>query len=393
MREAVDLIRKELGPNASVLHTREIKSGIVGRMMGSRRLEVVASKDADVPSRFADDDRRLGDDLLFEGQTLDLDNLTYDEVEEESLEAADHEGYDDQSSSFNEILSFSARHVHDSGFSIGEDPTAEAWEKELFDCLYHADFSVDSIDPLIDKVRHAIGDTVAADEELAMGHLIESLQTGVRAGGPIRTGTGKPRTVALVGPTGVGKTTTLAKLAAYHRIKKQLNVGLITIDTYRIAAVDQLQTYADIIDVPLCVVSTPKEMRSAVMAMRDADLVLIDTVGRSPRDSIRIQELRSLLAVARPDEVHLVLSVVANARGFDSAVNAFGQIGISSLLLTKLDETGGLGGIWPSIVNTALPLSYLTDGQDVPNDIEVIESDRLARLALGFEVERKPNNM
>ena len=113
--------------------------------------------------------------------------------------------------------------------------------------------------------------------------------------------TDKCRLVALVGPTGVGKTTTIAKLAANYRLREKKRVGLITVDTYRVAAVEQLRTYADIIDLPMEVVATPREMREAVARMRHLDLVLMDTAGRSPRDEVKIQELHSLLAEAEPD--------------------------------------------------------------------------------------------
>ena len=113
--------------------------------------------------------------------------------------------------------------------------------------------------------------------------------------------------MALVGPTGVGKTTTIAKLAANYRLKEKRRVGLITVDTYRIAAVEQLRTYADIIDLPMQVVSTPREMREAVGRMDNLDLILLDTAGRSPKDEVRIQELRAFLTEADADEVHLVL--------------------------------------------------------------------------------------
>ena len=113
--------------------------------------------------------------------------------------------------------------------------------------------------------------------------------------------------MALVGPTGVGKTTTIAKLAANFRLREKRRVGLITVDTYRIAAVEQLRTYADIIDLPMEIVSTPREMHQAVARMADLDLILMDTAGRSPRDEVKIQELKSMLAEAEPDEVHLVL--------------------------------------------------------------------------------------
>ncbi len=191
--------------------------------------------------------------------------------------------------------------------------------------------------------------------------------------------------MALVGPTGVGKTTTIAKLAANYRLKEKRRVGLITVDTYRIAAVEQLRTYADIIDLPMQVVSTPREMREAVGRMDDLDMILLDTAGRSPKDEVRIQELRAFLTEADADEVHLVLSSVASARVLEQTAERFAAVGTTALILTKLDEATGLGNILPLVRTSRLPLSYLTNGQNVPDDIEVAESMRVARLILGME--------
>jgi len=188
--------------------------------------------------------------------------------------------------------------------------------------------------------------------------------------------------VVLVGPTGVGKTTTIAKLAANHYLRERHRVGLITVDTYRIAAVEQLRTYAEIIDLPMEVVSTPREMRDAVAKMSDLDLVLIDTAGRSPQDDIRLRELNAVIHEGEPDEVHLVLSVVAGATSLARAVETFRHVGITSLLLTKLDEAPTLGGLWP-ILNTGIPMSYMTDGQNVPDDIAPIDADQLCDEILG----------
>ncbi len=121
--------------------------------------------------------------------------------------------------------------------------------------------------------------------------------------------------VALVGPTGVGKTTTIAKLAANFRLRDGIRMGLVTVDTYRIAAVEQLRTYAEIIDLPMKVVTSPREMRRALEELQGLDLILIDTAGRSPRDELKIQELKSLLNEAQVDEVHLVLSLTVAASG------------------------------------------------------------------------------
>jgi flagellar biosynthesis protein FlhF len=211
------------------------------------------------------------------------------------------------------------------------------------------------------------------------------VEAEIRAGGPIQLTPGRRRVVALVGQTGVGKTTTIAKLAANFRLRDKRKVGLITVDTYRIAAVEQLRTYAEIIDLPMQVVSTPREMRQAVERMTDLDLVLLDTAGRSPRDEVRIQELKVFLAEAGADEVHLVLSAVAGATALCRTAEHFAAAGTTALLLTKLDEAGTLGHLLPLFRSCPLPLSYLTDGQVVPDDISPARPDRVARCILGMK--------
>jgi flagellar biosynthesis protein FlhF len=186
-----------------------------------------------------------------------------------------------------------------------------------------------------------------------------------------------------VGPTGVGKTTTIAKLAANYRLREKRRVGLITVDTYRVAAVEQLRTYADIIDLPMEVVATPREMREAVARMNHLDLVLMDTAGRSPRDEVKIQELKSMLAEAEPDEVHLVLSSMAGAKSLIGTAERFADVGTTALLLTKLDEAQSLGHLVSLVQSVRLPVSYLTDGQNVPDDIRVAEAGDMAAMLLG----------
>jgi flagellar biosynthesis protein FlhF len=209
------------------------------------------------------------------------------------------------------------------------------------------------------------------------------MQESLAVTGPIRLSGGARRVVALVGPTGVGKTTTLAKLAANYRLREGARVGLVTVDTYRTAAVEQLRTYAEIIDLPMEVVSTPEEMRQAVTKLAALDLVLIDTAGRSPRDADRIEELRTLLDAASPDETHLVTTVTSTARGMRDALDRFASVQPTSLLLTKLDEAPSLGHAAAPVVDSGLPVSYLTDGQSVPEDIQIAFAESLAVRLLG----------
>jgi flagellar biosynthesis protein FlhF len=136
----------------------------------------------------------------------------------------------------------------------------------------------------------------------------------------------------------------------------------------------------------MSVVSTPREMREAVTRMSDLEIILMDTAGRSPRDEVKIQELRTMLGEAKADEVHLVLSIVGGASGLKRTAEQFAPVGTTALLLTKLDEAASLGNILPLVRASGLPLSYVTDGQNVPDDIGPADSCRLARMVLGMEL-------
>jgi flagellar biosynthesis protein FlhF len=213
--------------------------------------------------------------------------------------------------------------------------------------------------------------------------LAEQIEKMLPVSGPIvRKKTVGPHVVALIGPTGVGKTTTLAKLAAHLKITEHHSVGLITLDTYRIAAVDQLRKYAEIIGSPLRVVSSPEDLKAAIESMSNCEFVLIDTAGRSPTDTLKLQELRAFLSAAAPDEVHLVLSSTASEACIDSAVARFGEVRVDKILFTKLDEAVHVGVVLNVVRKVNKALSYVTTGQDVPDDIEVVRGRRLAQLIL-----------
>jgi flagellar biosynthesis protein FlhF len=237
-------------------------------------------------------------------------------------------------------------------------------------------------------VRH-VAETLEPDQfdhlQSIRDALCEAVEQCIPVAPPIQPVAGTRRVVALVGPTGVGKTTTVAKLAANFKLAHGARVGLVTVDTYRIAAVEQLKTYAEIIDLPLAVVNDPVEMPRALDEMGAIDLVFIDTAGRSPRDEVRIRELAEFLLQARPDEVHLVLSAVAGQRSLRAAVERFAMVQVDRLILTKLDEADSLGGLLAVLGLSHRPVSYLTTGQAVPDDIEPADPKRLARLILRQE--------
>ena len=214
--------------------------------------------------------------------------------------------------------------------------------------------------------------------------LAELLEKLLPSSGPIvRTKAYGPHVVALIGPTGVGKTTTIAKLAANLKLREKHRVGLITLDTYRIAAVDQLKRYADIIGSPLKVVGSAEDLREAIKTMNDCDFILVDTAGRSPKDALKLNELKNFLAAAEPDEVHLVLSTTASQECVELAIERFADVRVDKIIFTKIDEAAHVGTVLNVVRKVNKSLSYITTGQDVPDDIEVGRGRRLAQLILG----------
>jgi flagellar biosynthesis protein FlhF len=196
--------------------------------------------------------------------------------------------------------------------------------------------------------------------------------------------TRRPRIVVLVGPTGVGKTTTIAKLAARAKIHERKKVGLATMDTFRIAAVDQLEKYAQIIGLPLLVATSPRELEAAVdeLVARDVDVVFIDSAGRSYRDELKMAELREFLSVLPDAEVHLVVSTTTHGKTIQSVASRFAGIGFHKVILTKVDETISFGSLVGALVSIGRPVSFVTDGQNVPDDIVPGDPERLAELVL-----------
>lgn len=228
-------------------------------------------------------------------------------------------------------------------------------------------------------------DKAAITRELVEAELQQCIETMVPPAPDVElAATGRPTVIALVGPTGVGKTTTLAKLAANFKLREGRSVGLITIDTYRIAAVEQLRTYADILKIPLVAVNTPDEIVAAIAGMKDCDVILIDTAGRSQRDDLRVTELSRFLDAAKPDQVHLVLSSTSREEIIREAATKFALLGVKHVIFTKLDEAVGFGVILNVLNDVGLHVSYLTNGQAVPDDIEVGSASRVARLILGL---------
>jgi len=223
---------------------------------------------------------------------------------------------------------------------------------------------------------------VEGSNQTTKSRLGETLSRLIKFAGTLKLRKNSPRIIALVGPTGVGKTTTTAKLAAMYALNRGNKVALITMDIFRVGAVEQLKTYSRIMGIPLEVASTPKELEKAVEKYSNYDLIFIDTAGRSHKDKEKLDEMRNFLENKIPIEVYLCLSATTKDRELEEILARFSIFQISKVVFTKIDESESLGNMVNLLMKDNLQIAYFTTGQRVPEDIEVATSAKLADMIL-----------
>ncbi len=386
MGEALAMVKASMGPNAVILHTRNINRGSGSFGLFGRPVVEVYATSPESGAQEAGPTQAARRGLIASERRVEArkDVLSFEPVMDSLLEiqtslneiSAIKENPDETVSRITgdvrELKSMISYLLDQSG--IENEKGLSRQYLALLRILKEHGVADEYSRSLVDEIREkpGRGEGSAPDIKTLLYVTAAKIRDSIMFGGAIvKPGPGdrKPDIVALVGPTGVGKTTTVAKLAATLSMDN-VKVGLITIDTFRIAAVEQLKIYANILNIPLEVILSPGDLKQAIRNYRDKEVILIDTAGRSQRDYRQIKELAKFLDSNDNVDSRLVLSAASSEAQMEEAIKSFSKANVSGLIFTKLDEAAHLGPVLNQHLKTGLPVSYFTTGQSVPEDIE-----------------------
>lgn len=437
MPEAMLQIRKDLGSNAVILSTKEIKVGGMMGMFRKKRIEVVAAVEeedkkeakkqiqnqvASVPRSYVPEAyRQTARSFVNEAnESESAAQVVEQRADEKRKETAAHaESINIESDrgygKFESSMDYKPR-PEGADFSGSSSPAVQEPNKqgqqelmselrELKKMMTQLSRQNELADPVPEEFlflrERLINQEVRAEvfeswfetvqtqlsaKELDENEIVQSVQKQIltfleeRIDAGILPGT---RIVYVAGPTGVGKTTTIAKLAAEQMFKHHRKVGFITSDTYRISAVEQLRTYASILNVPLEVVQSPGDTQRAISRLQDCDLIFMDTAGRNYRNELLVSELQSLLAPVENSETFLVMSMTSKSADMFEITEHFSKYGLDKIIFTKMDETGTCGPMINLLHHFPLKLAYVTNGQNVPDDLLKPDPASLTKHLLG----------
>jgi flagellar biosynthesis protein FlhF len=373
MAEAMQKVRKELGEDAVILNSKVIYTrGFLG-LFKKKNLEVIAAIDPQVVKekkerKEALTQKPLQDKPVVEKKKIDTPPKRSDGVEKELKELkqmiqtlTSKSQYDHYPEEVKEVLTYLQQHDLEESlvFKMAEYLIANREEKSM-------------------------QDTSVEDNTLALAkQFLQDKLSDVPSGGV----TYQKKYINVIGPTGVGKTTTLAKMAAEAVIEKRKKIAFITTDTYRIAAIEQLKTYAQLLNVPVEVVYKVEDFKKAIEKFSDFDLIFIDTAGRNFREKKYVDDLQKIIDFNEEMETYLVLSLTSKENDLKEIIHQFSTIDINKFIFTKLDETSSYGTMINLMVDYKIGTAYVTTGQSVPEDIEEMEKERIIHLL--FERYRK----
>lgn len=380
------MVKDELGPDALILSTKTVHSGKLG-LLGKKSFEITAAMDTDWPDKSEKETKNVTGtyDRNFQIQKPSLKESKPPSHNNEAKNGSDLQSEVDELKGMiknlgQEMTRMNNRQQISTVSPVSNDSTLDSLKQRIVDL----GISLQTAETITGFARESLTLDELSDPFAQQQYINDTLQELLHVDSNIFTaknGSHQHR-LALVGPTGVGKTTSLAKIAANYLCNHSPSIAFITIDTYRIAAVEQLKVYGDIMNLPVEVVLSPEQFERALLKFRDKDLILIDTAGRSPKDSLCIDELATYL---RPDldiDTHLVLSATTRENELYQAVDRFSVLGIDHTLITKIDECSSLGVLLDLQIRNKTPFSFLANGQRVPEDIMEADKTVLTKLIL-----------
>jgi flagellar biosynthesis protein FlhF len=411
IKTLTDQMKEELGPEAIVLNTKKVARGGVLGALGKEMIEITAAIDEEVEiagstysprthprGRSQPDDsfetvlKRSGIQVPT-GTSGIQSSETYEGLQKmaDRFERRGPESPRDLPVGAKEIseiyhLKSEVQEMKSSLTEIAHEikykhsPSFPEHLKTAYATLIDNDVNENVAAELMQVVHKTLSVTQLERKETIDRHVIETIAGLITTGCMAQTKSGRSRVVVLVGPTGVGKTTTIAKLAAIHKLVNHVSVGLITADTYRIGAIEQLRTFASIADIPMEVVYRPADMTRAMKKLSKNDVVFVDTVGRSQRSKKDLAELKKFVDAAKPDEIHLVLSASTSGKALADVAERFKPLQPNHLIFSKIDEAVTFGPLFNIVQKQKLNVSYLTTGQSVPEDILPADGIKFASL-------------
>lgn len=414
--EAIEKAKQELGANAVVLNIKEIKPKGMFRMFKDTTYEVTAAveereKFENSLSNTASPLKRPEGIHLTADEKIDLSKLqeTADRAgntQENTLYGAQKpeqgkvspmkerksengsEGLEKRLENLSNILekqlSVEGKRKDEKLESQTTNPEGFKFVKMLYRTLLENDVNEKYVNQIMDEAEKILHSGSSVDSILSNVYQKMILKFGQSDG--INLAGKKPKIIFFIGPTGVGKTTTIAKIASRYKVEEGMKVAFLTADTYRIAATEQLRVYANILDAPMNVIYTVEEMNAAIQRLGDYELIFVDTAGFSHKNEAQCEDMRRLLAgldESYDKETYLVLSATTKYSDLVQITDVYREIADYKLIFTKLDETSTYGNILNVKLHSGALLSYMTTGQNVPDDIEEFDTQKIVKKLLG----------
>lgn len=397
-KEAIEMTKDDLGNNAVVMNIKKVSPRGLAKIFVRSKVEVTAALDENVTyseERKPEEEKgktspspKPAQKEMTEEESLQERLTRLQSLLEKQMQESKPDNGGQEKREAGEPVK--GTEVKEESNAAGEDEEEQEDEKTvackdlIYKQLLQNEVEKEIADMIMEDVNRSLPMNASLDQILASVYQKIILMLGQPY--LIRPEVqGKPKFIFFLGSTGVGKTTTIAKIASKLKLEENKNIALVTADTYRIAAVEQLKTYANILSVPLKVIYSPKELGEAMEELSQYDFCLVDTAGRSHKSDEQIEDIRSLIEqIPIADrQVYLVLNAATKYKDLKEIASVYSKLSDYSIIFTKLDETSSAGAMLNMRIQTKCPLSYVTWGQNVPDDIGEVDAQKVAKKLLG----------